>query len=152
MRMCTPIVIGPTLPVLLLVYQECSKGQTNAYWSQPNSFVILYTRLSMCLIKSNLINKKRGHLESKFIYLIDYPLATISWMASLTVSSSDLTVNFIATSFGPSSPKDNRTSTFIFPMNTPDNKHVCDLELGGTTSVPCTTHNVGKDITIHNSE
>jgi len=22
-------------------------------------------------------------------------------------------------------------------MNTPDNKHVCDLELGGTSSVPC---------------
>jgi len=59
-------------------------------------------------------------------------------MASLTVSSSDLTESFIATSFGPSSPKDNRTSTFTFPMNTPDNKHVCDLELGGTSSVPCT--------------
>ncbi|CAL0313805.1 unnamed protein product [Lupinus luteus] len=49
-------------------------------------------------------------------------------MASLTASSSDLTDSFIATSFGPSSPKDNRTRTFTFPMNTPDNKHVCDLQ------------------------
>ncbi|RYR70024.1 hypothetical protein Ahy_A03g016544 isoform B [Arachis hypogaea] len=57
-------------------------------------------------------------------------------MASLTVSSSDLTASFIATSLGPSSPKDNRTSTLMFPMYTPDSKHVCDLELGGTTSVP----------------
>lgn len=94
----------------------------------------------MCLLNSNLINKKRGRIESKFLYLMNYPLATISWMASLTLSSSDLTASFIATSFGPSSPKDKRTSTFTFPMNTPDNKQVCDLELGGTASVPCKAH------------
>ncbi|RYR70023.1 hypothetical protein Ahy_A03g016544 isoform I [Arachis hypogaea] len=43
-------------------------------------------------------------------------------MASLTVSSSDLTASFIATSLGPSSPKDNRTSTLMFPMYTPDKR------------------------------
>lgn len=58
-------------------------------------------------------------------------------MASLTDSSSDLTANFIATSFCASIPKDNRTSTLTLPMYTPDNKHVCDLELLATTSVPC---------------
>lgn len=66
-----------------------------------------------------------------------YPQATISCIASLTFSFSDLTANFIATSFVPSIPKDNRTSTFTLPMYTPDNKHVCDLELLGTVSVPC---------------
>lgn len=73
------------LPVSLLVYQECSKGQTNAYWSQPNSFVILYTRLSMCLIKSNLINKKEGPSWIK-IYLPDRLSASHNLMNGITDS------------------------------------------------------------------
>lgn len=66
----------------------------------------------------------------------NYPPATITWIASLTFSSSDLTASFMATSFEASIPKDSLTRTFTLPIYTPDNRHEWDLELLGTTSVP----------------
>ena len=65
-----------------------------------------------------------------------YALAIISWMASLTYWSSDLTASFMATCFWESMPNDNRTKTFTSPINWPAKRQVCDLAFAVTSSVP----------------
>jgi len=42
----------------------------------------------------------------------------------------------MATSFEEVIPNDSLTKTFTLPINTPESRQVCDLELLGTASVP----------------
>lgn len=125
----------------IILYKPLPNVTRNHDFLQQESLSNPPTISNHISVKKNIKKKKKKTQRLKWlikrnISQTNQPLATISWMASLILSSSDLTASFMATSFGPSIPNDNRTRTFTLPMNTPDNRHVCDLELLGTTSVP----------------